>query len=362
MGMYYGYHRRRRNRNNKSPKIALIILAFACMGSFVKILAESISLIITLAFLYAIIWVVVTAFRNHKRSIIKKCDEYLLTNSIALERIQEINARYNFHKVEKDYFEHSYDNEKMYENVSPKDYLIYQLVYCKKQTLSRISLANDNKAMLSNYVRDMRLVDNYGQFRAPTPKNISKYVHEREKELCSYEIKKPTTDFTATVILTLRRKNGRYVASKQGTYKSPEIEEIIDRMSYQSNGHYFDENIWSAICHVERAKVSNKIRFAIYTRDGNRCRKCGSTKNLEIDHIFPISKGGKSDFDNLQTLCHNCNMKKSNKVESGVVNSHSKRTAYICPNCNVELVMREGRLGKFYGCPNYPDCKFTKDL
>uniref|UniRef100_UPI00111C32C3 HNH endonuclease n=1 Tax=Mycobacterium avium TaxID=1764 RepID=UPI00111C32C3 len=35
---------------------------------------------------------------------------------------------------------------------------------------------------------------------------------------------------------------------------------------------------------------------------------------LEVDHIVPISKGGMSTPDNLQTLCWRCNRTKSNKV------------------------------------------------
>ena len=31
----------------------------------------------------------------------------------------------------------------------------------------------------------------------------------------------------------------------------------------------------------------------------------------------------------------------------------------ICPRCNGELKLRNGRNGKFYGCSNYPKCKFT---
>ena len=31
----------------------------------------------------------------------------------------------------------------------------------------------------------------------------------------------------------------------------------------------------------------------------------------------------------------------------------------ICPRCGGELVEREGRYGSFYGCSNYPKCKFT---
>ncbi|PCJ64879.1 MAG: hypothetical protein COA58_11435 [Bacteroidetes bacterium] len=32
----------------------------------------------------------------------------------------------------------------------------------------------------------------------------------------------------------------------------------------------------------------------------------------------------------------------------------------ICPNCKGELVIRKGRYGEFYGCSNFPKCKFSK--
>ena len=35
---------------------------------------------------------------------------------------------------------------------------------------------------------------------------------------------------------------------------------------------------------------------------------------LEIDHIIPISKGGCTVEENLQTLCWKCNRAKSNKI------------------------------------------------
>ena len=31
----------------------------------------------------------------------------------------------------------------------------------------------------------------------------------------------------------------------------------------------------------------------------------------------------------------------------------------ICPQCGGQLVLRKGRYGSFYGCSNYPKCKFT---
>lgn len=34
----------------------------------------------------------------------------------------------------------------------------------------------------------------------------------------------------------------------------------------------------------------------------------------------------------------------------------------ICPYCKTELVARKGKYGDFYGCSNYPKCKFTKKM
>lgn len=41
------------------------------------------------------------------------------------------------------------------------------------------------------------------------------------------------------------------------------------------------------------------------------CEKCGrkypaKSKWLHVHHIVPLSKGGTSDIDNLQCLCHKC--------------------------------------------------------
>ena len=32
----------------------------------------------------------------------------------------------------------------------------------------------------------------------------------------------------------------------------------------------------------------------------------------------------------------------------------------ICPRCGAKLVIRNGDYGEFYGCSNYPKCKFKK--
>ena len=34
----------------------------------------------------------------------------------------------------------------------------------------------------------------------------------------------------------------------------------------------------------------------------------------------------------------------------------------ICPRCGHSLILRNGKYGNFYGCSNYPNCKFIKPI
>lgn len=66
---------------------------------------------------------------------------------------------------------------------------------------------------------------------------------------------------------------------------------------------------------------SLRLRFRVLLRDNFACKQCGASPakqlgvELHIDHIFPWSKGGETTIDNLQTLCSNCNLGKSNLTE-----------------------------------------------
>jgi len=67
---------------------------------------------------------------------------------------------------------------------------------------------------------------------------------------------------------------------------------------------------------IKRKSVGLSLRYDVLNRDKFKCIACGkSAKNsvLEIDHIIPVSAGGKTEIGNLQTLCFECNRGKRNK-------------------------------------------------
>ena len=68
---------------------------------------------------------------------------------------------------------------------------------------------------------------------------------------------------------------------------------------------------------VSRRPMSPRLRREIFMRDGHKCVECGANRTddpeviLHVDHIIPVAAGGKDHADNLQTLCIDCNLGKS---------------------------------------------------
>lgn len=72
---------------------------------------------------------------------------------------------------------------------------------------------------------------------------------------------------------------------------------------------------------IIRTIYRTKVPFSkkhVMVRDEFRCQYCGTAKALTIDHVIPVSRGGKSTFENCVTACKYCNNKKSNKLPSEV--------------------------------------------
>ena len=62
-----------------------------------------------------------------------------------------------------------------------------------------------------------------------------------------------------------------------------------------------------------RVAFPREVKNRLFRAQKGRCAYCGHTHRdgyLEIDHKYPISRGGGNENDNLQLLCKSCNMRK----------------------------------------------------
>jgi HNH endonuclease len=78
--------------------------------------------------------------------------------------------------------------------------------------------------------------------------------------------------------------------------------------------------------------VSKKLRFEIFKRDLFTCQYCGKTPPavvLELDHIHPVSRGGKDVEENLNTACFECNRGKAAGLITTVIASTAAKAEKI---------------------------------
>ena len=68
---------------------------------------------------------------------------------------------------------------------------------------------------------------------------------------------------------------------------------------------------------IRQRYIAQGIREFIYAREGGRCFYCHCDvpeSGAHIDHVFPVSRGGKSTYENLVLSCAACNLSKNASV------------------------------------------------
>lgn len=77
-----------------------------------------------------------------------------------------------------------------------------------------------------------------------------------------------------------------------------------------------------------RRPVSSTVKTALYERQRGICNGCGeefAKRNLEVDHILPLSKGGQTELVNLQLLCGHCNRVKGDRTQEYLLKKTKRR-------------------------------------
>jgi 5-methylcytosine-specific restriction protein A len=129
---------------------------------------------------------------------------------------------------------------------------------------------------------------------------------------------------TADVVAWVCRESGKHVCSICGgpipiwpAYFWSAIPTVHNRCALQSRTAE-RHPLWKS----DRAAVRGgrggayflpKIKRQILERDGDRCRNCGTSERLQVDHVVPVCEGGEPTLENGQTLCIVCHYDKTLK-------------------------------------------------
>lgn len=118
--------------------------------------------------------------------------------------------------------------------------------------------------------------------------------------------------YTFALVRQRRSHNRRFTVTEEARHMSfARVRQLRERAL--ARGPVTDEFV-----RRERAKMTPALRRAVAERDHYTCQECGKHMpdgvGLQIDHIVPVSKGGRTEMGNLQVLCSRCNGRKSNRL------------------------------------------------
>ena len=135
-------------------------------------------------------------------------------------------------------------------------------------------------------------------------------------------------------------KNKFYNPIKQNATHVYNIKNIVGNLPVYSLVVFVQNNVSSLqitnVINLQQLKASISVGSDILTPKQMRV----AYENI-ISHKLKISQ--KEHIKNIKQQQQN--------IQNG-----------ICPRCNGKLILRTGKFGDFYGCTNYPKCKFIKKI
>ena len=295
-----------------------------------------------------------------------KITDKVLSNSERIRKLNKVNKDICFHPIKSSLeISKHYDNKTNFNKIEPAFLMTAEIrnniekyaIYCEK-----IRENQDKFIQYKDAVNEIATQDFSVDYNAiGVPENIYKLY---ENKLFAKGVIRPVTNCTFNVTMTYSSPKGKVNLSKSDCFGFNDVFACLESVSRSR----LDRSTYLKMAAVERGDVSDSLRYDVLNRDNFTCVICGASARqgarLHIDHIIPIAKGGKSTLSNLQTLCERCNIGKSDKTDTQKVKEKECLTInnLTCEKCGGQLILRNGKYGDFYGCSNYPKCRFTKQL
>lgn len=265
-----------------------------------------------------IIVAILLAFQIRKKRN-EKAKEYVLSTSVRYQDILKLNQKFPFYELQEEYHLYKIVNSKaqldrfnfdafLEDKISDDPSMFNEII---RRAKANRNLLVDYQSKMDNEIAGLlekNQIDN---------KRISyKKYREIEEKLIDDIVQKPVIE--------------PYIAC-YAEYSSPK-----GRNSYQDRKLYNLEELSVHILNAKKKReqketksyqrriMTDSLRYDIMKRDEFHCVLCGRGAEdgvkLHVDHIIPVSKGGKTTPDNLRTLCERCNLGKRDKYDDSGIN------------------------------------------
>jgi hypothetical protein len=197
-------------------------------------------------------------------------------------------------------------------SADPLKYVMkYFNIKATEERLTEVETLGESIASLENAVSNLHEREQDIAESIKPPAFILKHYNREFMERVGLELSPITVPYPVYVF--------EYVSA--GGNSSQRTTITLDTRTIDALVETLSEKIrWRKSAAGQRALMTAKLRELIKSRDNHTCKQCSISVHaephllLEVDHIIPVSRGGLSTEENLQTLCWRCNRTKSNKI------------------------------------------------
>lgn len=246
----------------------------------------------------------------------RKHEDIVRQKSYKLPQVQNINNKYQFYSIpEVVQLRLVCNSKQQFDRADLREYLISQISDNREYYLSLISKANKNKEYYQNYMRE------FSQIIQPTSQDeilYSTYSFFRsvEEGLINRQKMQPVLTPHIRITKSYVSPQGRNSYTSSADFAGDTI-----IACYNTSGQ---REIHRQTAQYQRGLMTDSLRYDVMKRDKFMCVICGATAQdgakLHVDHILPVSKGGKTEINNLRTLCDHCNFGKKSKYDPNGLN------------------------------------------
>ena len=256
--------------------------------------------------------------------------------------------------------------EKIKQYLSNDEYKLYKMIYYR-------ALASLMKNMKYEAVT-AKLVNGKYEFSATGRKQTfdgylkvyGEYEKDEDKELPALEVNEllkaedveakqhftePPLRYTEARLIKTMEENG---IGRPSTYAT--IIDTIQKRDYVT---------------LEKSTEGSRVKVFVPTEQGilttkkldeyfNSIINTTYTANMETE-LDEIAEGQKDHVEALQEF-YDAFMPLLDNAYQKMEKAAPEKLGELCPQCGGELVIRQGRYGKFISCSNYPKCRYTANL
>ena len=320
--MARGKYKKRRYNYNDDWETALGFIILLIIYSIVSFIQKNYEMIITIGLILFIITLIVLliVYRKRIENYFTLRHENKIKNKLKKKsklyfNIINVNNKYTFEE-----FKPFYDNYNVYfksnlETCNFDDYLL-MTINSKYDLLKQYKLKYDElNTIYKKYEDEYNELKKYINVEEANELKINNEEYIKcQNELFDNLKNKNNPEFKVVIYINYSSRKGRVKKKKyQFYYKDQFYNKMQEYLKLKE-----EKKLYEISSRVERSKMSESMRYDVLKRDGFRCKICGASSkdgaNLQVDHIIPVSKGGKTEMNNLQTLCSRCNIGKSNKM------------------------------------------------